>query len=321
MKVTKEIFFEAISTFDSIPFVQSIGWYNSIQNPNTVFYIDSQSNPNIGFWGVVTEHRVLGRKLIINGFARNSDVSQKQITNFFREIIDSNEYDIVYLSDIEEASPDVEIALRRSGFKRPLALSLCPMSISVDTTNNFNFHRNWKRQVTKSINAGNIFEIHTDATDEIIDTFINLFNELKDRKSLGFVLSRSGLKALLETKEYFISLIRAHDGTPRCGRITYIHNHHTYDIFAANSNASLKDGAIYQNQQQLFEYLRSVGAVDFDYGRIPPGRDSMDNIYLSKSLSGGRPIIYNGEWEYVRSNIKNWLYYMYRFCIHKSKRY
>lgn len=321
MKVNKDIFFEIISKFEIVPFLQSKGWFESVNFQNIEFLVDSDTDPNIGCWGIVTNHRLIGKKIIIDSYCHKSSISPKQITKFFAELIDSGEYDSVYLSDIEEANANIQIALRRGGFIRPLALRLCPMSIMVDTTTDFKFHRNWRRQVTKSVDSGNRFEIHTDPSDQILEVFVNLFNELKDRKSLGFGLSVEGLRNLLSSKDFFLSLVVKPDSTPLCGRVTYLRNKHAYDVYAANSNEALSSGAVYQNQQELFEYLKSIGTLDFDYGRIPPGRDSMDNIYVAKSYSGGRPILYNGEWEYVKSNKMNWLYSLYRYCIRKAKRY
>jgi len=321
MKVDKDTFFKIIYKFDVVPFLQSKGWYESMNFQNVVFYVDSDSDPNIGCWGVITTHKVIGCKLIIDAYCHKSQISPKQITKFYSDIIDSCEYDTVYLSDIEKADANTQIALRRSGFIRPLALTLCPMSILVDTTKDFSFHRNWRRQVTKSVNSGSKFEIYTTPSDEVLEIFVNMFNELKDRKSLGFGISVQGLRAMLNTNDFFLSLVRNENGKPLCGRITYLRNNHAYDVYAANSDEALATGAVYQNQQQLFEYLKSIGTIDFDYGRIPPGRDSMDNIYIAKSYSGGEPIIYNGEWEYTKSSKINWFYSLYRFCIRKAKRY
>jgi hypothetical protein len=126
---------------------------------------------------------------------------------------------------------------------------------------------------------------------------------------------------MVATGEFFLSLVRNAEGKPLCGRMTYLRAGHAYDVYAANSDESLTTGAVYQNQQQLLEYLKAIGATDFDYGRIPPGRDTMDNIYVAKSYSGGHPVLYNGEWEYNKSNAINWFYSMYRYCLHKAKRY
>lgn len=321
MKVTKEIFFDLVSQFDIVPFLQSKGWYESMNFNNTEFHVDSDKDPNIGFWGVVTNHPLIGKKLIIDAYCQKSSISQKQIIHFYRSLIDSREYDIIYLSDIKEANANTQIALRRSGFIRPLALKLCPMSILVDLTLDFNFHRNWRRQVIKSMDLGNKFDVFTAPSDNDLEIFVRLFNELKNRKSLNFGLSVAGLKSLLSSKNFFLSLVKTKEGTPLCGRITYLYQNHAYDVYAANSEEALAMGAVYQNQQQLLEFLKSVGAIDFDYGRIPPGRDTMDNIYITKSFSGGRPILYNGEWEYAKFNMTNWLYSFYRYCLHKAKRY
>jgi hypothetical protein len=296
-KVDKITFFTIISEFDVVPFLQSRGWYESMNCSNVEFFVDSVTDPYVGFWGILTKHKMIGKKLNIESYCHKSEASSNRISKFFKEIIDTKEYDIVHFSDIEEVDASKQVAFRRSGFIRPIALKLCPMSIMVETNKDFMFHRNWRRQVTKSINAGNTFDVYTNPDNDILKTFVNLFND------------------------FFLSLVRNTDGKPLCGRMTYLRNRHAYDVYAANSDESLATGAVYQNQQQLFEYLKSIGTLDFDYGRIPPGRDEMDNIYLAKSYSGGRPIVYNGEWEYNKSNIINWIYSMYRCCIHKAKRY
>lgn len=321
MKVTREKFFEISPKFDIVPFTQSKGWHDFNAGYNIEYWVDSDIDLNIGFWALVTQHKILGKKLIVEGICLKKNTAPKIIKNFLSDTIKESEADAFYLSDISEQDANLEIALRRSGLKRPLALGLCPMTILVDCQAPFNFHRNWRRQVKKSIDCGNVFEVITNPTESELIDFIALFEQLKDRKALGYNLSVAQLKQLIETNEYFISFILNKAGKPLCGRMTYVQNNHAYDIFAANSNEGLSSGAIYHNQQGLLEYLKENGVLDFDYGRIPPGTDEMDNIYISKSYSGGRPVIYNGEWEYVKSNLKNWIYNFYRFALHTSKRY
>lgn len=320
MKVDKNTFFRCINKFDTIPFLQSKGWLESASIDNIEYFVDSDVDPNVACWAIKTEHKIIGKKLIIESLCKKKNVAEKIIVKFLRSII-AEGYDSVYLSDISEASPQMEIALRRSGLKRPLALGLCPMSIVVDCTQPFKFHRNWNRQVKKSRDNHNKFTVIQNPSDKEIEDFVRLFNMLKDRKKLGFSISAQQIKCLTDAGDFFLSFVYDPTGIPLCGRMTYVHNKHAYDVFAANSDRGLKEGAIYHNQEDLLVYLKDKGILDFDYGRIPPGTNEMDNIYVSKSYSGGRPIIYNGEWEFAKSNLKNWMYNFYRYAVRKSRRY
>lgn len=321
MRTTKDKFFEILKRFDHIPYSQSFGWFEFSYREGIEYWVDSEIDPNIGFWAITTKNKVIGKKLIIDGFCSKKHISYTIIKSFFENVINESGADIIYYSDIDIQSADLQIALRRSGFIRPISLNLCPMSIIVNCQETFKFHRNWRRQVNKSIECKNQFQVVHTPNDEQLEEFVDLFGMLKNRKHLSFSLSKESIKRLTDSPEYFLSFIRNEDGKALCGRMTYLYNCHAYDIFAANSEEGLKTGAVYHNQQSLFEYLKEIGAIDFDYGRIPPGKDEMDSIYISKSYSGGYPVIYNGEWEWCKSNFINWVYNFYRYAIRKAKRY
>jgi len=321
MRIDRDTFFSVLPKFDIVPFTQSRGWHDFGNYSNIEYWLDSDVNPNIGFWGIVTQHKILGKRLIIEGLCLKENVSSKTIISFFSDMISGLHTSFIEYSDISEQNAEFEIALRRSGFKRPLALNLCPMTIIVDLRSDFKFHRQWRRQVKKSLESGNSFIVLEHPSELNLKQFVELFHQLRERKALGFDINIPQLKRLTDTEDFFVTFVNDSSGNPLCGRITYLHNGHAYDIFAANSNEGLRSGAVYHNQQGLFEYLKEIGAIDFDYGRIPPGTDDMDNIYIAKSYSGGTPIIYNGQWEYAKSNKINWFYNLYRFALHNYKRY
>lgn len=310
MEVTEEIFFAKQKSFDNIPFIQSYGWYQAMRKGKERFFLDNLENPKIGFWGIITKHRLIGTKLIINGISLVTGIKEKDINEFFSEIIKGC-FDFVAISDMNQYNPQFEVGVRRAGFKRPYHLDLCPMSLLVDLEQSFNFHRMWKRSVKKSKDAENKFVKLDKVGETDINDFLALFNQLKNRKSLGYSLENEQIQKLISQPEYFMSFVETNEGKRIASRITYLQNGHAYDIFAANSEESLKSGAVYHLQEGLLSYLKEVGAKDFDYGRIPPSKGPMDNIYVSKMYSGGSPIGYNGEWLYCKSEKKYFIYTAY----------
>ena len=80
-------------------------------------------------------------------------------------------------------------------------------------------------------------------------------------------------------------------------------------------------GAAYLIQEGIFQYFKEQGYEKFDYGRIPPSDGKMDNIYIAKSYSGGRPIGYNGAWEYCNKLWRAYFYSLMSFFVHHTTMY
>jgi hypothetical protein len=322
MLVNRETFFEIQSYFESIPFNQTSEWLDSIydKEDNILFFCDDIKNPTICSWGVVRESLFGGRRLYIEGASIKKEITIQQIKNFYKQIISYN-FSLIEVSDINLYDINYEIGIRRAGFVRPLLMSLSPLTMIVDLKKPFEFHRNWRRNVKRSIEQGVEFCVIEHPTLEDIRIFINLFKETKERKRLSWDLHESNLLNLLKSCRYRLFFAKDKGGSIIAGRIIYIFGQNAYDVFAANSNSSLILGATYYLQEEILKYLKYLGIIYFDYGRISPGIDSMDNIYLSKSYSGGRPALYNGQWIYSKSFLLEYIIVFYRYIIKKGKRY
>lgn len=322
MIIGREVFFSFQAKLDYIPFSQTEEWLDSNYanyKENIVYFIDSLEKPRITCFGICLKKRFIGEKLMIDGISFSKEVSSDNIREFFKSIIDM-EYSMITLSDIHEYSPEFEVGYRRAGFVRPLALSLCPMSMIVELQRPFSFHRNWKRNVKKSKDIGNQFHIIESPTLNETEDFIKLFNQLKQRKSLGFSLNAEQLMILLKGN-YKLFYLNDNENKKIAGRIVYVKGKLVYDVYAANSNEAIKTGASYHLQEGVLNYYRELGYEEFDYGRISPSADAMDNIYMSKSYSGGRPISYNGEWYYGKSLLINYIYVFFKHIIRKQRIY
>lgn len=324
MKVSKDIFFECQARLGKIAFTQTHEWFNSCgygQGHTVEFFVNDTHSVKIACWGVVTTPKLLGRKLIINGISSETNLTEKEYRHFFRSILEEK-YDMIDISDIDEYDINFEVGIRRAGFTRPFGLSLCPLSIIVDIAEKkYSFSRNWRRQVQKSKDAGNEFVVVPTPSMEDLEKFVTLFNALKNRKSLQFSLSKEELAELFKSDKYKLFFIKDSQGRELCGRIEFLHNGLVYDVYAANSDEALACGAVYHIQEEIFNSCSDMGGLYFDYGRVSPSADYIDNIYISKSYSGGRVVQYNGQWHYTASKLKDTLYSFYRFGIRKGRNY
>ncbi|MFA5540263.1 MAG: hypothetical protein WC984_01160 [Bacteroidales bacterium] len=312
-------FFKLQKQFSNIPFSQSEEWLNSLGNlDNVKFYIDDVNDPCICAWGILYKRRFIGKHLLIDGITKKN-IEIKTIKSFFLNII-SNDYSIVEVSDIDFYKETFEIGVRQAGFFRPI-LSLCPLTLIVELNKDLNFHRNWRRNVKKAISEGCLFYEERRPTIENLEIFISLFNQLKNRKELGFSLNSESLLKLFACDNYKLFYVKDKNGIFLSGRIIYINGDRSYDIFAANSNDGILKGAAYYIQEKILYYLKDNGVSIFDYGRISPSADNMNNIYNAKSYSGGFPVQYNGQWSYSKKKYLYMLYEIYKFLVRKQRRY
>jgi len=320
MTIDEVQFFEIQAThFSNIPYNQTKEWLKStVGIVSTKFFVNSLKKPEIACWGRVFKRKFVGNHLMIDGITYQTD-NIKTIHDFFQNIVNQN-YSIIEISDIGIHSTHFEIGIRQAGFIRPI-LSLSPLSLIVKTQEPFNFHRNWRRNVRKAENEGCEFEIVEYPTEVQLKEFVGLFKQLKERKGLEFSINNRSLYLLLQNKCYKLFFVKNSKGNYISGRIIYVCGDNSYDIYAANSDEGTKNGSAYYIQEKILFYLKHIGVSYFDYGRISPSNDEMNNIYISKNYSGGEPITYNGQWLYSKSKQTGLLYEIYKLLIRKQRRY
>jgi hypothetical protein len=318
MIIDRHRFFEIQKSFNVVPFNQTESWLETTDKLNDIiFFVDSEDNPNICCWGRLFERRFFGFHLMIDGLSINS-FNIKIIRDFFQNIV-INGYSIIEVSDIGYYNPNFEIGIRQAGFIRPL-LNLSPLTLLVNLKEDFQFHRDWRRNIRKANSNKISFKVIDKPSIQDCEVFSKLFNELKDRKQLCFEVKPEGLYKLLATHQY--KLFFALDENEQCisSRIVYIKNKFAYDVYAANSNKGINSGAAYFIQEKILFFLRDNGFESFDYGRIPPSADEMNNIYIAKSYSGGVPMQYNGQWVFNKSRMIDFIYNLFKYYT-KQRRY
>lgn len=322
MQISRTLFFQIQEKLDTIPFNQSKEWiehaYGDLPN-ESLFFVDSETEPHIACIGQFSQKKILGRRLIIDGISKSKTLTSDHVKNLFKGMVEDG-YDAIWVSDVDEYDPTFEVGIRRAGLIRPLGLHLCPMSMIMELQQPFSFHRNWRRNVKKAMEHGCKFVVKDVPSKDDAKDFVRLFGELKERKKLGFTLTAERIMTLLEGN-YHLFFIENSEGKNICGRISYTNSNLVYDVYAANSDEAISVGAAYLIQESIFHFYKENGFDKFDYGRISPSADNMDNIYVAKSYSGGRPVGYNGEWTYYNKLWKQYFYSIYRFVYCHSRLY
>lgn len=324
MIVNKDTYTALFPAMTSVPFLQSAQWQHitSIEGGvdyEIVYFIDDVETPSVMCFGRISNHSLLKKKLMIDGICTNERAGIKQLRSFFASLLYEG-FSIIQISDISMYASDFEIAIRQAGFIRPLGLSLCPMSLIVDLERDFEFHRMWRRAVRKSKESGNCFVKIEHPEPKDASEFVRLFNMLRQRKHLHFTLSEEQLMTLFDGN-YDLFFVKDNNGKNIAGRIAYHNGSQVYDVYAANSTNAMETGAAYHIQEAILEHYKDTGYRFFDYGRISPSADKMNDIYLSKSYSGGYPIAYNGQWCWYRNHTIEHLYSFFNFEKRKMRRY
>lgn len=316
-------FFDLQKQLKKIPFSQSQGWYESekYKTKDIVFFVDKENSVEIALWGKEQEIPFSKKKLlIINGEAISKGLDEKNITGFYQklckvgyvgiEINSDNEYDIEF-----------EIGLRRAGFRRPIGLFTCPLTINFQLQEDFNFNRNWKRNVKKAVSSGLIFKEVTNTTPEIIQSVIAMFKEMADLKDLSYLLEERALSSLLNNSDMKLFMVYDKENKPIAARVVYVNKPYASDVYAANSLEARNNGATYFIMQNIFEKIKGEDYLEFDFGRIPPSNHATDSVYVFKNSSRGKKIQYNGEWAFYKNKHIEFLMYLYKNFKLKKQRY
>lgn len=318
--IDKKSFFEIIKQMETIPFPQGRGWDQYMNDKsNSIYFVDNYSAPTICCRGEVYKKPFIGSILRIQGEAMK-DPNQETIRNFYTEI-SRMEYSLVLVSSFSLYNTDYEIGIRQAGFVRPLHQTTCPLTILIDTINRPVAHRTWKRNIKKAITAGCTFRIIKDPGLDESRIFTQIFKEMAIKKNLSYSLDEQDIYKLLQDPAFRLFFIYNPTGTVISGRIVYVDGKQAWDVYAANSNDSRQNGASYYIIEEILQYLATQNIGIFDFGRIGPGTNTSNQVYLFKQSSGGYPVQYNGEWTFVKNKYSELLMLIYRYVLKGSTRY
>jgi len=318
-----DVFFEIQKKIGKIPFSQSEGWYKHVldKNNDISFFVDNQTNVNIAVWGRVQKIPLSKKKLfLVNGETVSTDLNEKKTIQFYKLLIDFG-FDGIEINSDNKYNIEFEIGLRRSGFVRPLGFFACPLTIDFKIQQDYNFNRNWKRNVKKAIAAELHFKEVKNITIDVVLSVISMFKEMADLKSLSYQLEEVSLTSLLKSADMRLFMVCDKQGKPIAARIIHDNKPYASDVYAANSLEARDTGATYFIMQRIFETLKKESYTQFDFGRIPPSNHATDSVYVFKNASRGEKIQYNGEWCFYKNKYIELLMFLYKNFKLKKQRY
>jgi hypothetical protein len=306
--------------FINKPFEVTNAWveYQIAKGSKVLFFVDSIDQPQILCWTKIKKVKFIGEVLELQGPIYKENITTKQLYKFLNVFKDLP-YKGVFLNPSTTYDVSLELACRKALFKRPIGQSSTSLTIVVQT-DEFNPDRNWKRNLKKAhIESFNI-DIKQDVTIEDCNIIENLHAENTKIKNLGYCLKAKEIKVLSEHENIYTCFLYKNK-TPIAARIISIEEDISYDIFACNSLESRKNGATHFLMQSIFEYLETLGISNFDFSRIPLGREGAHGVFEFKNSTRGNIVQYNGEWVFFKNKKLRHLYYLYNLFVNKKDFY
>jgi hypothetical protein len=322
MIVSRQDFFKAQQRLKNIPFNQTEEWFEKCGfiEETCRFFIDDVSNPHIGCWGSVYKRKFIGEHLKIYGESYNDIITSHHLRDFYIKIISFN-FDVIEIASFNFYNSKFEIGIRRAGFLRPMIADLSPLTLIINPLETRKTHKTWNKNLRLASDASLTFKVIERITINDTIIFCNLFEELKASKKLNYVLEPNSLLKLFDKNNFKLFFVYDKEEIPVAGRIVYFNDKVCYDVHAANSFESRNSGAAYFIIDRIINYMKAKDYTVFDYGMISPSNNEMDDIYRSKSYSGGMPTLYNGQWVYYKSKVLEYIMNGYYYFVSKVPRF
>jgi len=321
MQISENQFFEIQNSFTNIQFSQSKPWKNYWESRNyeIAYFTDSINLPNICAWGIKYKLPFFGEIIRIEGETFNDKCDVEIFKNFYKNI-SSAHYVAVLIVSNSIYNIDHEVGIRMASFFRPLGLSSCPLSILIDLKTDLSFSRQYKRKVKLAKKNELSYKCYSHPTIDQLKLFKDLLIETSGRKKISISFELNLIHKLFDSDSFLLFLAFDNSGRHVSGRILYINNFRSYDLYAANGNGSLNNGASFFLVDCILTYLKKNNFIEFDFGRIPPNGNS-NGIYDFKMKVKGDKIQYNGDWNFFKNRWFELLYSIYLFFVKKQTRY
>ncbi|WP_460217911.1 hypothetical protein [Psychroserpens sp. MEBiC05023] len=320
VQIEQITFAEISKKFEDKPFEITYAWaqYQKAKGNEVLYFTDSKEQPQIICWCRIKQVKFIGEVLEVHGPVYNKNVTTKQLYKFLNGFKDLP-YKGVFINLSTEYKVELEVASRKAQFKRPIGQSSTSLTILVDL-NEFSPDTNWRRNLKKASSENFEFESKQGLSIEDCKIIENLHAENAKAKNLSYALNAEEIK-VLTNQDNIHACFLLKDKKPIAARIISVEETISYDIFACNSLESRHNGATQFLMQSIFDYLKDLGILRFDFSRIPLGRKGAHGVYEFKNSTRGDIIQYNGEWVLFKSNKLRHLYYFYNLIINKKDFY
>ena len=225
-------------------------------------------------------------------------VDHKMVREFYSNV-DTLGYDIVEINSDSLYSTQFEVGIREAGLLRPVGLFSTTLSKLIDLRTPIQYDKNWKNNLKKADQYGLSFRMY-DAktiTNEIIDSYLEIQEELTKRKHFAENLDHQRMHILLQDSHFVLGTVW-HEGVMVSGMVALMDDgKRAMSLYSATSSIGRKLSASYLLRREVMAYaINERNIPSFDMGRMSPSIHSKNNIFLFKNGIEGNIVQYNGEW-------------------------
>lgn len=305
-------------SMDFIPHTQNIGWLEYTiykRNKSILFFVNDLEQSKICCWGEVYKFPLIGKILRIEGEAMIESIQENDIKVFFEQIVEytrKEHFAFTRISSNHFYKFEYETGIRQAGFIRPMALSLCPLTIVINTESERKPKKSWHYQYTQAKKQDYKFQAVDKVEEKDLAIFVKMYAEMAKLKGLAAVPDINSLKYLLKDSHYHLFFLYSSEGEALAAHLDYAHTNKGFHIMSANSQKARGMRGVTQFlMEQVFIWMKEHKVKYYDLGRIGPSTHNSNNVYQFKRYSGGEFMQYNGEFICVHKKWTEILYAIY----------
>ena len=296
-EVSRDIFYQTIETWESVPFPQMPGWtlMQSGNKPqNMRYFLDEQ----IGCVAYVK--RCLGVTLLmIDAECWKTATLKSAVICRFYEALRQIGVNMIEINSRRPYSPDYEVGIRQAGFLRPVGSFSFELTNLIDLTKPLSYNENWRRNIKLSDEFELSLQRLHRPTDADIEDFLVLYRQMCAHKNLPLPFSKEMLRSLLDDNHFRLCFLCR--GAERLSAIVYHHcGTHAGLLYAANGDKANEVHAGFQQYKQLLELLAAEGVHTFDMEKMGASVHSTNAVFLFKQGIRGELLPLCGEWSWYK---------------------
>ena len=319
--IDKTTFFNLTKNFEIIPYTQFRGIYefHALSGTNKIkFFINDKENPTIACFGHEKSFGLI-KMILIEGecYLASKDITTNNIKTFYTELTLIG-YDIIEVCSNAPFDFKYETALRQGGYLRPVGQFTMPVTKIIDLTTDVSYTKNWHQNIKKANKFDLVFEPVNDLQLSDCESFISIYHEMSDRKSLGNSLTVEQIYALCKAGDFKLFFVLFNNKRITA---TIIHERKTHagSLYATTNNEALKLSASFFMYSQLLEYLKQHGFESFDMEKLIPSTKAVNSVFLFKNGINGTFLQLNGEWSWYKKQYYRPLMYFVKKYLMKKK--
>ena len=296
-EVNREIFYQTIDKWESVPFSQAEGWVRMQSGDDASrvrYFLDEQ----IGCAAHVKRFAGLTMLMVDTECLKHKEIKSTAISRFY-EALRQTGVDMIEVNSRRLYLADHEVGMRQAGFLRPVGSFSYELTNLIDLTQPLSYNENWRRNIKQSDSLGLTLQRVAHPSDADIADFMQLYLQMSAHKGLAMPFDLAMLRNLLNDPHFRLCFIC--QGEERLSAIIYHHvGLHAGLLYAANGNKAYEVHAGFQLYKQLLELLAAEGVQTFDMEKMGASAHSTNAVFLFKQGIRGELLPLCGEWAWYR---------------------